>query len=203
MLPAVVSTDGAPPARFADVIRQAGRMLVAGAAAVAVTQEAHTVHEQKMLRNGAIRQKGRRSRVGMLCWVLAGTAGCVHAQEGEGKTQADAAASILELPGGPQIVSATDMADIKQALIAALQERAKQAPSEFEPLLAQLEAAPVRFTDSVAHIGPWRLEVQDDEPVLMRTSPASPMRLIYMAHLQHQGRVWRVQRIDVRTIRAR
>lgn len=107
----------------------------------------------------------------------------------------------LKLPSGQLPISGLDMAAIKQELHSALLQRAGENPTDYRPLVAELEAAAIWFEGGVANIGPWELKARNDQIVLVRRSPPSPTRLFHVAILQRSASAsWRLVRMDVEVV---
>lgn len=141
----------------------------------------------------------------IFCGCL-GLIGCAmtHVENGSMQAQSESETAKLLLPEGTSTVSARDMEAIKVALRTALSDRAKTNPTDFSPLIAELDVAAVWFDGGVAHVGPWELGVRRQQIVLVRRPPPTPTRLFYVARVDRSpDQQWRVPRIDIEVVHGR
>lgn len=131
--------------------------------------------------------------------VLLQTDGMRGARESIGQE-----ASVEPTPAAARFVpSMEDVVAIKQALRLAMQERSADDPTEYTPLLAELDAA-VWFSREVPRIGPWKVVLFGEEVVLVRKPPPSPSRRIHSATLKkgRQG-TWLVTSLGIVVVQGR
>lgn len=146
------------------------------------------------------------SRFAWILFACMGGIGCTGATMGVGRMQATEHedAAELSLSTGSISVTTQDLGAIKQALRSLLIQRERENPTDYAPLVVELDAAPAWISRGTANLGPWKLTTREDRIVLVRRTPPTQTRLFYIATLEITGsKGWLVKSLEVEVVHPR